>query len=92
MPRTKNSKNKSYFHYKITNLNTEDGIMKHKYYLTLYNIAQDFKCTTRCINDRMKMEDQTKTGKRRLKFDNYIVEKISKPRYKLICIDEELIE
>ena len=43
MPRTKNSKNKSYFHYKITNLNTEDGIMKHKYYLTLYNIAQDFK-------------------------------------------------
>jgi len=91
MGRVANSKNKSFFHYKVTDLNDDDGIVKYKYYLTLDDVAKDFSCTTRCVGDRLN-SDQTRTGRRKMKFDNYLVEKVSKPRYKLICIDEQLIE
>jgi hypothetical protein len=91
MGRKANGKNKSFYHYKVTDLKSDDGMVKYKYYMTLYDVAKDFDCTTRCVNDRIN-SDQTRKGIRKMKFDNFLVEKVSKPRYKLICIDEQLIE
>ena len=76
MPRR--TANQSFYHFKAVFVDDNAEIEKVKYYLTAFDVCQDFNCCRKTIYD--KVRDPLRLG-RYGQFANVIIQKVKEPVY-----------
>lgn len=81
MGRTKDSKNKKFYHYKVIKYDDNQEILDENFYLNLDNAVNDLNCSRRLATYHLKKANIEKKGK----LKNIKIQRIKEPiNYEII--------
>ena len=88
MPRTSSSCNKTFYHYKVNQMDKNDNIISTNYFMSIYDICEKFNTGYRNVSHAVN-----KGRVQRGLFKEYQILKVQEPVYKLVMrTKEEILE